>query len=566
MRRMVPHGAREATRIVHPQKTSHELRKHVPSIHMKADRRGSAAHSFEPVTRTPAPLRTVLTSDTALIFYVALVRLALHFWTNAFAGYGYFRDELYYLACAEHLDAGYVDQPPFSIFVLSAVRLIIGDSLFALRLTPALLSAAVVFLAGLMARQMGGGRSAQVLAALGTAISPISLAFGTVYSMNILDVFFWTLAAYVSMLLVRTENPRYWLLLGFVIGVGALNKISMVWFAAGFGIGMLLSSHRHWLRTRWPYLAAGIALLCFLPYVIWNVIHGFPHLEFIRNVTGGKYSGLSQLTFLRDQLIIHNPAAVPLWAAGLIALLGARVVSTYRHLGVAFLVVAGILLLNGQSKSEYLAAAFPPLCAAGGVMIDRWTAGKAMRWLRPAYGGLLVVAGLALAPAVLPILPVDQYIRYADAVGLKPHTSERLRLGELPQFYADMFGWPEKTAAVAEVYNRLSPDEKSRCAIFAENYGRCGAIDFFGKHYGLPKSIGRHNSYWLWGPRDYTGEIMIVLGGGLKDKQGKFDAVEVAGTVSCQYCMPYEDSLSIYICRGLRGSLVDRWISVKNYN
>lgn len=563
---MLPHGVREATIIVHPERSLHELRRHVPSIHMQADGRGSAAHSSGPVTSTPAHLRTALTSDTALIFYVAMARLALHFWTNAFAGYGYFRDELYYLACAEHLDAGYVDQPPFSIFLLSAVRLIIGDSLFALRLTPALFSAAVVFLAGLMARQLGGGRAAQVLAALGTAISPISLAFGTVYSMNFLDVFFWTLAAYVGMLLVRTENPRYWILLGLVIGVGALNKISMVWFASGFGIGILLSPHRHWLRTRWPYLAAGIALLCFLPYVIWNVIHGFPHLEFIRNATGGKYSGLSQLTFLRDQLLIHNPAAVPLWAAGLIALLGARAVSAYRYQGIAFLVVAGILLLNGHSKSEYLAAAFPPLCAAGGVMIERWTAGRALRWLRPAYGGVLVVAGLALAPAVLPILPVEQYIRYADAVGLKPHTAERLRLGELPQFYADMFGWPEKAAAVAEVYHRLSPDEKSRCAIYAENYGRCGAIDFFGKHYGLPKSIGRHNSYWLWGPRDYTGEIMIILGGGLKDKQECFDAVEVAGTISCQYCMPYEDSLSIYICRGLRGSLADRWTSVKNYD
>ncbi len=563
---MQPHGVREATTIVYPEKTSHELRRHVPSIHMQAD--GPRTGAFPPgsVMRDPATLRTALTSNTALIFYVALARLALHLWTNAFAGYGYFRDELYYLACAEHLDAGYVDQPPLSIFVLSAVRLIIGDSLFALRLTPALLSAAVVFLVGLMARQLGGGRSAQVLAALGAAISPISLAFGTIYSMNALDVFFWTLAAYVSMLLVRTENPRCWLLLGLVIGLGALNKISILWFAAGFGVGILLSPHRHWLRTRWPYLAAGIALLCFLPYVIWNVIHGFPHIDFISNATGGKYSGLSQLTFLRDQLLIHNPAAIPLWAAGLGALLVFRGVSAYRYLGVAFLVVAGILLLNGHSKSEYLAAAFPPLCAAGGVMIEQWTARRSMRWLRPAYGGLLAVAGLALAPAVLPILPVDQYIRYADAIGLRPHTAERLRLGELPQFYADMFGWPEKAAAVAEVYHRLSPDEKSRCAIFADNYGRCGAIDFFGKHYGLPKSVGGHNSYWLWGPRDYTGEVMIILGGGLKDKQESFDAVEVAGRISCQYCMPYEDSLSIYICRGLRGSLTDRWTSVQNYN
>jgi len=511
-------------------------------------------------------LRKTLTSDSALILYVALGSLAIHLWTNAFAGYGYFRDELYYLACAEHLDAGYVDHPPFSIVVLATVRLILGDSLFALRLTPALLSAAVVLIAGQMARQLGGGRTAQVLAAIGTAISPIFLAFTAVYSMNAFDLFFWALAAYTSMLLIRTKNPRYWLLLGLVIGMGALNKIGMLWFAAGLGIGLVLSPYRAWFRTRWPYLAAGIAVLCFLPYVIWNAVHGFPHLEFIRNATGGKYSGLSPLTFLRDQLLIHNPAAIPLWASGLCALLFLRGTSSFRYLGMAILVVAGILLVNGQSKGEYLAPAFPALCAAGGVAIERWTNAKFTRWIRPVYGVLMVAAGLALAPAVLPMLPVDQYIRYAEAIGLKPHTAERLRLGSLPQFYADMFGWPEKAAAVAEVYNRLSPEEKAHCAIYAENYGRCGAIDFFGRHYGLPKSIGRHNSYWLWGPRDYTGDIMIVLGGSLRARQEAFDVVQVAGTISCPNCMPYEDSLSIYVCRGIRGSLTERWKQMKNFD
>lgn len=515
--------------------------------------------------RFPATLRTIVTSNTALVLYVALATLALHFWTNAFASYGYFRDELYYLACADHLDAGYVDHPPFSIFVLSASRLAFGESLFALRLVPALLGAVVVVLAGHLARVLGGGRTAQLLAAIATALSPILLAFGTIYSMNMLDVFFWTLAAFTSLVLVRTENPRYWLLLGFVVGLGALNKTSMFWFAAGLGAGFILSPHRTWFRTPWPYLAAGIALFCFLPYVIWNMVQGFPHLEFIRNATGGKYSGLSALTFLRDQFFIHNPVAVPLWASGLFALLFVRAGSSYRYLGIAFLVVAVILLLNGHSKGEYLAAASPVLFAAGGVWIEQWTGRPPLRWLRMAYGGLLVATGLALAPTVLPILPVEQYIAYAESIGLKPNTAERQRLGALPQFYADMFGWPEKAAAVAEVYNRLSPEEKVRCAILADNYGRCGAIDLFGKHYGLPKSVGGHNSYWLWGPKDYTGDIVIILGGGLREKQGIFDAVQVAGTISCPYCMPYEDSLSIYVCRGLRGSLAERWKDVKSY-
>ena len=515
--------------------------------------------------RNPATLRDSLTSDTALILYVALARLALQLWTNAFGGYGYFRDELYYLACADHLDVGYVDQPPFSIWILSVVRFLIGDSLFALRLLPAILGACVVFLAGYIARLLGGGRSAQLLAAIGTAISPILLGYGSFYSMNVFDVLFWTLAACTAILLVQTRNPRYWLLLGLVIGVGAFNKVGMLWYAVGLGAGILVTSHRGWLRTRWPYIAGGIALVCFLPYVVWNIAHDFPHLEFIRNAVTAKYAGLTRLSFLRDQFLIHHPVAIPLWGSGLFFLLASRTTPSYRFLGVAILVVAGILLVNGHSKGEYLAAAFPPMCAAGGVMIERWTSGRYARWLRPFYGTVMVVAGLALAPVVLPILPVETYISYAGTIGLKPTTAESKQLGELPQFYADMFGWPEKAAAVAQVYRRLTPEERSRCVIYSDNYGRCGAIDFFGRHYGLPKSIGSHNNYWLWGPGEFTGEIVIILGGGLRDKQQLFDAVQVAGTISCPNCMPYEDNLSIYVCRGLRKPVQEVWRQLRVY-
>ncbi len=510
-------------------------------------------------------LRALLTSGPALVAYLALARLVLHFWTNAGGGYGYFRDELYYLACADHLDAGYVDQPPLSIFVLALSRLIFGDSLFALRLLPAVAGAALVFLTGQLARLLGGGRTAQVLAALGALISPILLAFGTIYSMNALDLLFWTLAAYLSLRLVRTHEPRFWMGLGLVIGLGALNKISMIWFGAGLVAGILLSPYRTMLRSRWAVVAAGIAVLCFLPFALWNVAHDFAHLEFIRNATAGKYGGLSPFTFLRDQLLLHNPVSIPLWGAGLVFLLVHRAGSPYRYLGIAFLIVTGILIANGHSKGEYLAAAFPMVFAAGGVMIERWTSSRRTRWISPVYGTLLLAAGIALAPVVVPVLSVEQYIRYASTIGIAPSTAEGHRLKDLPQFYADMFGWPEKAAAVAEVYYRLSPEERAKCAIYADNYGRCGAIDFFGKHYGLPKSIGGHNNYWIWGPRNYTGEVMIVLGGALRDMQEAFEVVQVAGTVSCTYCIPYEDSLSIYLCRGLRSPLAERWPRTRHY-
>jgi hypothetical protein len=167
---------------------------------------------------------------------------------------------------------------------------------------------------------------------------------------------------------------------------------------------------------------------------------------------------------------------------------------------------------------------------------------------------------------VLPILPVGTYIHYADILGIKPFTPENQTLSELPQFYADMFGWEEKARDVAQVFNALSADDRKKCAIFADNYGRCGAIDLFGKKYGLPPSIGRHNNYWIWGPREYTGELVIILGGDLEDKQQKFESVEVAGVTSCRYCMPYENNLRIYVCRKLKVPFKKFWPNLKKFS
>ncbi len=178
---------------------------------------------------------------------------------------------------------------------------------------------------------------------------------------------------------------------------------------------------------------------------------------------------------------------------------------------------------------------------------------------------LILAGGIGLAPVVLPILPVETYIRYADALGIRPSTPEGKRLGKHPQLYADMFGWEEKAAAVAKVYYTLTAEEQRECAIFGSNYGRCGAIDFFGRAYGLPRSIGPHNSYWIWGPRDYTGAILIRLGGRLEDLQRDYESVAFAGEVTCNYCMPYEDNLPIYVCRNMRRPMKDSWAGMKHF-
>jgi hypothetical protein len=512
-----------------------------------------------------AAFRKSWNEGAAAPLIIAFVVLCVHFYTNAFAGYGYFRDELYYIACSEHPDIGYVDQPPLSIYILTVSRWLFGDSLFALRLIPAFAHALLVLLTGLMAQQMGGGKIAAMMAGMGAATAPILMGMTGVYSMNSFDILAWSLIALAAIRLLKTDSPRCWLLLGLALGLGALNKISVLWIGAGLAIGLMFTPARRWFKTPWPYAGAGIAVLCFLPFIIWNVTHNFAHLEFIRNASAGKYSGLSPLSFITGQILLQNPFALPLWGAGLIALFFWTPLKQYRALGVAFLAAFAILIINMHSKAEYLSPAYPMLFAAGGVALENFLSSVSRRWMVPVYMGLLGVSAAIFAPFAIPILPVETYIAYADLMGMAPSSAEQKQLEKLPQFYADMFGWPEKAAAVAQAFYRLTSEEKARCAVFSDNYGRCGALDFFGRHYGLPRSIGKHNSYWVWGPREYSGELMLVLGGGLKDKQEKFTRVDIVGTVAAQYCLPYENHLNIYLCRGPRVPLPQAWGKMKSY-
>lgn len=503
-----------------------------------------------------------LWDNWSVIFLLSGLKLAVHFIINVSGGYGIFRDELYYVACSENLAAGYVDQPPLSIFILAVNRLMFGDSIFALRLLPAVFGAATVFLAGAMARELGGKRFAQGLACLAAITAPIYLAMNSVYSMNAFEILSWALASYVVIRLLKTDSPRYWLYLGVVFGLGLLNKISMGWFAFGIFLGFLLTPQMSWFKTKWPWLSAAMTLALFLPYIVWNIMNDFAALEFIRGATE-KYASQTPVTFLLGQLLILNPVAVPIWLLGIMYLFqgeGKR----YRVVVYAYLTALVILLVNFHSKAEYLSPAYVVLFAAGAVSVEEFIQSRGWNWIRPVSLGSLF-ASLALSPLVIPVLPVETYIGYAEKLGFGPSTAEGHRMGKLPQFYADMFGWEDKAKAVVRVYQSLTPEDQKKCAVFADNYGRCAAMDFFGRKDGLPRAIGGHNSYWIWGPRGHNGELVIVLGGNLEDKQEVFESVVVADSVHSEYCMPYENDLKIYVCRNLKLPLDQMWPRVRHF-
>lgn len=507
--------------------------------------------------------RQVLLSNLAILCYLASFKLILHLLTNGH--YGYFRDELYYIACSDHLDWGYVDQPPLIALITKAARLALGDSLQALRLLPAVAGALLVLLTGLIVRELEGDLFASVLAAIAVIIAPVYLIFHTLLTMNAFEPLFWMLCALIAIRILKGGNPKLWLLFGLIAGIGLMNKHSMLFWGAGFVVGLLLTPGRKFLLNKWLWLGGLVALLVFLPNLIWEFKHGWPTIEVLENAGKNQNLPISPLEFIKGQVLLLHPLSFPLWMAGLLFYLLSSKGKQLRALGWGYVAMLAFLIIL-KGKVYYLAPIYPMLLAAGAVTTERFFRSNDWVWLKTATLLALVTTGIITAPLALPLLPVQTLVRYERLLGLKGVQTEKNRWGQLPQHFADMFGWEELAATVAQVYHRLSPEDQAKCAIFADNYGEAGAIDFFGERYGLPKAISGHQNYYLWGPRDYTGECLITVGSDLEDLQPLFEQVEPAATFTNEYVMPYENDLKIYICRHMRTPLRQYWPKVKCYS
>jgi hypothetical protein len=507
--------------------------------------------------------RRALAGGLTIVALIAAVKLVLHLATTGLFGYGYFIDELYFLACSEHLAWGFVDMPPLFPAVTALIRATLGDSLFAVRLLPALAGAALVLITGLMARDLGGRRFAQGISALAVLTAPLWLALHSIHTMNALEQLFWAAGAWIVIRIVRDDWQQGWLLFGALAGLGMLNKHSMAFFGVALVVGLVLTPERRALRSRWIWLGGIAAGLLFLPNLAWMVKNHFPHFEMLRNIAAnGRDVDLDPINFLAQQVLMFNPLALPLWLAGLGWFLFGQEGRRYRILGIAWLaVMAEMFLLDG--RPYYPAPAYPMLLAGGGVALERWLAGR--RFIKPAYAASLTLSGIALAPLFIPLLPPETLIRYSKATGLSQPRIENHRLGPLPQLMADRFGWKEMAVEVARIYHALPPEDRARAAIFGQNYGQAGAIDLFGPSLGLPKAISGHLTYFLWGPRDYTGDVMIVLDDDRETLEELFTSVELAGHVSHPYSMPFQH-FDVWVCRGPRAPLAQIWPRVKSYD
>lgn len=502
-----------------------------------------------------------------VVLLIALLQLVLHLWTNAHDNM--FRDELYYVAAGQHLAPGYVEYPPFVALVARFSHALFGNSVLGLRLLPAIASVAMVLLTADMVAMLGGGVASQALAAMAVALDPTFLGSSGILSMDPFDQLWWVLAAWVLIKLIRNQQPRLWLAFGLVVGVGLNTKLTMAFYLIALLVGLLLSPSRGLLWQRWLILGGLLSLVLIAPYLIWQAQHGFPVVEYTGGYASGKTFQASPPQFLMQQVATHNPLALFLWLAGLYILFFRPSASPYRAFGWAYVLLLVFFMLQ-KTKFYWLAPAYPPLYAAGALGLE-WLIKQRPRlgWIRPAYISLLLISGLLFVPFAIPILPPETFIAMNAAIGgagTAAGKQENLQSSELPQNYADRYGWREMATALKQAADTLTPEEKANACILTTNYGEAGAANYYGAELGLPKSVSGHNSYFLWGPQGCTGEVIISIGRPLKDLVDNFESVVPGPAWSCKYCMPFENGAPIFLGRGLKMPMEQAWPTVKDFD
>lgn len=499
-----------------------------------------------------------------IVLAIAAALLLFHIYFNN--RYGYFRDEFDYIACGNHLAWGYVDQPPLIPVLIRLCRAVLGDSLLSIRFIPAVASSLLVVQTAMMAREFGGKLFAILLSAVAIVIAPQYLSNGSLLTTNCLEPNLWMGCAYFAILAVQRGDPRNWLWFGVVAGVGLEEKYSIALFAFGVVIGLLLTEQRRVFLDKWIWLGGVAAFLIFLPNLLWNLHYDWPFLQLMRGIRAEHRDViLGPLQYFVQQTILVHPLTAPIWIAGLVALFAWPPLKPYRFLGWSYVVCYAVFFaLHG--KNYYLAPVYPMLLAAGAVVVEFAVSRPHLAWAKPAIVGLLLVGGAYLAPVVVPIFSPDHFIAYMKALPFKLPVMEYAHArAVLPQWYADQFGWQEIVDETAVAYNRVPVAERADCGIFAQDYGQAGAIDFLGRRYGLPQSLSGHQTWFLWGPRGYSGNCMVVLDDRKQVLERYWTQVEYVGT-SADNPYALEKEIPVFICRGSKfGTLADLWPRLKKW-
>jgi 4-amino-4-deoxy-L-arabinose transferase-like glycosyltransferase len=493
-------------------------------------------------------------SGMRVLILLAVARLALHLFTNS--QYGFHRDELAVIDDARHLAWGYVNYPPLTPLIARVALELFGTSLVGIRFFSALALSVVMVLTGLISRELGGTRRAQVVASLAAAIAPMSLIMGAMFQYTAFDYLWWVLIAYLILRLLKSNDSRWWLSIGAVVGLGLLTKYTIAVYVLGILAGVLFTSSRRYFRSSWFWGGVVLSMFIILPNLIWQFQHGLIILTFLshihtRDVQIGRADG-----FLPMQLLVSaNPLTLPLWVSGLYYYFRSSAGARYRLLSWMYLIPLVLLMLM-QGRFYYLAPAYPMLIAAGAVVGERWlfsmAANKARCGWRVTWAAL--VAGSMLSGALmLPIAPINSALWKLTS---QVHDS-----------FVEQIGWRELVTTVANIHTALPAAEKPLSRILTGNYGEAGAINLYGSEYGLPEAISGVNSYWLRGYGDPPPQVLVVVGFSQAEAERFFSTCDLAGQITNRYGVINEESQQpdVFVCRNPRQPWPELWQDLQSF-
>jgi hypothetical protein len=491
-----------------------------------------------------------------LLLAFVIVKLLAHFLATLVSPYGIHRDEFLYLAMGKHLQFWRMDFPPAIAVLAKVSRALFGDTLFAVRFFPALAGTGILALTALLTGELGGGRFAQGLAMSALLLCALFLRPAALFQPVVFDQLLWTLGFLALIKLAQSPEKRWWLLLGMVGGLGLLTKFSIGFFAFGVFVGLLLSQQREVLLTRWPYVAALLALVVGSASLIGQMRLGFPVVMHMRELQTYQLRRVSYADFLVGQVMMLGPAIL-LPIAGLVYLLAARSMRPYRAVGWTC-VTAFVVLLLLHGKAYYIGPVYPLLFAAGAAALGSLPLHPA-RVANRVMLILIIIWGAIGLPFGLPIIPPPQMAKYAAAVGIKGAvTTNQGKVLSLPQDYADMLGWEEQVEAVTQVYESLPQAQRSEAVLIARNYGEAGALDFYGQRHGLPRVLLPHNNL-LWPPPAKPADVVVTLGISTNDLSRFFRSVRVAAVYDDPWRVPEERHVPICVAETLYKSLDEAW-------
>ena len=486
-------------------------------------------------------MKVKISSFWLIALSMVLIKLIIHFLTGSI--YELHRDEMLYFAEGEHLSFGYMSTPPFVGFLAFLVRIIFGYSQFGIKLFPALAGAASILIIALFVKEFGGKNLALLIAGTGYIAAGAFLRGNSLFMPVCFDQFFWLLSSYLIFRMVKTNNPKLWLWIGFVFGLAFLNKYAIVFFAFALIVALLMSKHRKLIDSKYALYGAIIGFLIILPNLYWQYIYNWPVIRHMAELQRTQLVNVTASNYLSEQIMMCFSSVI-IWVAGL-ALLFIPKEKNYRFIAWTFILTIGIILL-GRGKPYYTLGAYPMLYVAGGYILEKYLTRK---WRYVTYTILFftIIVSVLTSPLALPYASFATVKRYCDPkTGIAPQRWEDGKIYPIPQDYADMTGWKELAGIVSKAYNRLDEQEKRKCTIYAENYGEAGAVQFYGHRYGLPEPICFNDSYLLWAPDTISDGPFICINNQIGDIDYLFNDYEEIGCVNNEYFR--ENGITVWLC------------------